>query len=52
MTSVAVEKEQTMSYQIYEKDDLFEMIRNFLNEYSVGELLEIVADAIEEREGE
>lgn len=38
-----------MSYQIYEKDELFEMIRNFLKKYSVSELLEIVADAIEER---
>ena len=37
-----------MSYQIYAKDELFEMIRDFLKKYSVSELLEIVADAIEE----
>ena len=38
-----------MSYQNSEKDYLFEVMRDFLKEYSVREFLEIVADAIEER---
>lgn len=39
-------------YENYEKDELFSMIKQFLESHSVGMLLEIVADAVKEVVGD
>lgn len=38
-------------YDNYEKDDLFDLIKEFLKGHPVHELLEIVKDAVRENEG-
>lgn len=38
-------------YDDYEKDELFDLIREFLKHHPVYELLKIVEDAVEEVEG-
>ena len=38
-------------YDDYEKDELFDCIRNFLKGHPVHELLKIVKDAVREIEG-